>query len=170
MFLKPTWVASRVDDLPLELLQAHGIKGLAFDLDNTLMPPNCPELWPVVAAFLQRLQQAGLPYCVVSNNKHQAHMKAAEALLGVPVWGHAAKPNTAVLRQAIAAMGLHPSQVLMVGDRPLTDIWVGQRLGCPTLLVEPLTRPHEHAIIHLLRAMERCTVCTPQHPSFLAQP
>ncbi len=40
-------------------------------------------------------------------------------------------------------MELIPSQVVIVGDRPLTDILVGQRLGMITILVDPIMKQKE---------------------------
>ncbi|MCK7484503.1 MAG: hypothetical protein MZU97_02350 [Bacillus subtilis] len=38
-FLKPTYIVEHVTDINLDDLKADGIKGLLFDLDNTLMRP-----------------------------------------------------------------------------------------------------------------------------------
>jgi predicted HAD superfamily phosphohydrolase YqeG len=46
----------------------------------------------------------------------------------------------------------------MVGDRPLTDIWVGQRMGAYTILVDPLIKHSEKVYIKVLRRMERLFV------------
>jgi predicted HAD superfamily phosphohydrolase YqeG len=46
----------------------------------------------------------------------------------------------------------------MVGDRPLTDIWVGQRMGAYTILVDPLIKHSEKVYIKVLRRMERMFV------------
>jgi len=56
---------------------------------------------------------------------------------------------------ALKDLDLLPSQVAMVGDRPLTDIWVGQRLGLITILVDPLMKHEEAAIVQFLRKLER---------------
>ena len=50
----------------------------------------------------------------------------------------------------------------MVGDRPLTDIWVGQRLGIVTILVDPIMKHKEAKIIKLLRKIERLFVSSPK--------
>ena len=56
---------------------------------------------------------------------------------------------------------LAPNQVCVVGDRPLTDIWAGQRLGATTILVDPLQRANEKGHIHVLRALERLFIQVP---------
>jgi HAD superfamily phosphatase (TIGR01668 family) len=163
MFLKPDYIFSDLTQLKAEHLEIIGVKGLVFDLDNTLLPPHTQQLQGYVAQWLDGLCQAGFPYIVVSNNKDLAYLKQAEHLLNVPVLGPAKKPSTRMIKQAIAWLKLPPEAVAVIGDRPLTDLWSGQRAGCKTILVDPLMRANEHGIIHLLRTLERLPVSVPKH-------
>lgn len=45
------------------------------------------------------------------------------------------KPEPAMIRQALASLGVSPEQALVIGDRRDTDIEAGRRAGCPTWLV-----------------------------------
>ena len=45
----------------------------------------------------------------------------------------------------------------MVGDRPLTDILAGKRLGCKTILVGSIN-PKENLPTKFVRALERSTI------------
>jgi 4-nitrophenyl phosphatase len=45
------------------------------------------------------------------------------------------KPGTAMMEQALASMGAHPSSTAVLGDRLETDILAGHRSGLHTLLV-----------------------------------
>lgn len=47
------------------------------------------------------------------------------------------KPYPHMFHTACGALGLEPSQVLMIGDNPLTDIEGARQLGIPALLVSP---------------------------------
>ena len=53
---------------------------------------------------------------------------------------------------------LLPETTVFVGDRPLTDIICGKRLGCKTILVDSITAEIEKPIVRLARWFERCTV------------
>ena len=45
------------------------------------------------------------------------------------------KPETNGLQTILTASGVAPSEAVMVGDRLDTDVWCGNRLGVPTVLV-----------------------------------
>ncbi|MCC6042661.1 MAG: HAD-IIA family hydrolase [Candidatus Verstraetearchaeota archaeon] len=45
------------------------------------------------------------------------------------------KPSRIAMREALMRLGLRPSEVLVVGDRPETDVKMGKRFGCITALV-----------------------------------
>jgi HAD superfamily phosphatase (TIGR01668 family) len=163
VFLKPDYIFSDLTQLKPEHLEKIGVSGLVFDLDNTLMPPHTQRLQDYVSQWLEGLCQAGFPFVVVSNNKDLAYLKQAEHLFNVPVLGPARKPSTRMIKQAIAWLQLPPQAVAVIGDRPLTDLWSGQRAGCKTILVDPLMRANERGIIHLLRTLERLPVSVPKH-------
>ena len=86
-FLKPDWVVLDVLRLPLDALEAQGIKGFIFDLDNTNMPPHTAQLSETMRDWLTSLTARGFGYIVVSNNHNIAYMKQAEDHIGVPVLG-----------------------------------------------------------------------------------
>ena len=52
-------------------------------------------------------------------------------------------------------MNLKPNEIAIIGDRPLTDIWVGKRLGTITILVDPLMKNKEPLVVKFLRKIER---------------
>jgi uncharacterized protein len=161
-FLKPDAIYSEITHIQPEALYALGVRGLIFDLDNTIVPPHTNELQPRVARWLQGMKESGFPFIIVSNNHNIEYMKRAEHLLGVPVLGPARKPSTQAMKQALEWLKLPAEEVAMIGDRPLTDIWAGQRAGCKTILVDSLMRANEHGLIHLLRTLERLPVSVPE--------
>jgi uncharacterized protein len=160
-FLKPDAIYTEITHINPKMLKALGVKGIIFDLDNTIVPPHTNELQPRIARWLQAIKEAGFPFVVVSNNHNVEYMKRSEHVLGIPVIGPAKKPSTKAMKQAFEWLKLPPEEVVMIGDRPLTDIWAGQRAGCKTILVDSLMRANEHGLIHLLRTLERLPVQVP---------
>lgn len=159
--LKPTYIVEHVTDINLEDLRAEGIKGLIFDLDNTLMAPKSSELSTEIAHWLEIVKN-DFQIAIVSNNPHQHYVEDAAKIIGAPAYHKAKKPRTAIATVALKKLDLLPYQVAMVGDRPLTDIWVGQRMGMITILVDPLIKHEEMVIVKFLRKLERIFIEAPK--------
>ena len=155
MFLKANLIIRDITEMDLRALRAQGIRGFIFDLDNTLVAPRSGTLEDHIAAWLAVLQAQDFKCLVLSNNKKADYCKTVEGVLNIPVISHAAKPRRSAFRQALEVLGLSAREVAMVGDRPLTDIWVGQRMGAYTILVDPLLKRSERIHIRILRRMER---------------
>lgn len=155
MLVRPTRIVESVIDINLNELWEEGVRGFIFDLDNTIMAPRSCSLEENVASWLKAVENMGFKSIVVSNNPMKVYTQEAEKLLNIPVLGNAGKPRRKSLYRALVILGLEPHQVVVVGDRPLTDIWGGQRLGAKTILVDPLTKHQEHPVVKLLRKLER---------------
>ncbi len=157
MRLKPTYIIKKVTDINLDELKADGITSLFFDLDNTLMPPRSGKLQYDIAQWLEVVKET-FQIVVLSNNPHFDYMEKVAEELNCPVYAKARKPDTYIALKALKENNILPQETAMIGDRPLTDIWVGQRLKLITILVDPLMKHHESSIIKLLRKFERLFV------------
>ncbi|TGG82431.1 MAG: YqeG family HAD IIIA-type phosphatase [Aphanocapsa feldmannii 288cV] len=137
--LQPDWVVrGTVVTLPIARLRAMGIRGVVLDVDRTLLPRRCRLLpdpvrqWVRSAAVVMRLH-------LLSNNLDQDRIRWVGKELGLPGTAFARKPRRGKLRSVLATMDLPPHQVAMVGDRILTDVVAGNRLGLWTVLVRSIT-------------------------------
>ncbi len=157
--LLPVRASLKVDGdlthLDLEALQSRGIKGLVMDLDNTIMAPKVGVIRDDVRAWLDKALAMGFKCIVLSNNKKLDYCKRAEDYLNLPVIGYAAKPSQKNFYKALDMIDLKPEDVAVIGDRPLTDILGGQRLGAYSVLVHPLIKAEEIWLFKFLRALER---------------
>ncbi|MFN3361024.1 MAG: YqeG family HAD IIIA-type phosphatase [Pseudanabaenaceae cyanobacterium] len=122
--------------LDVAMLQQRGIKGMVLDVDNTLLGNREREVSPAVKHWVSQVRQQ-MPLWLVSNNCFHHRIKTIADSLQLPFYANAAKPSRRCVKRAIEAMGLEPAQVAMVGDRLLTDIVVGNRLGMYTILIQP---------------------------------
>jgi HAD superfamily hydrolase (TIGR01509 family) len=59
------------------------------------------------------------------------------------------KPDPAMFTRTLAALGLEPSEALMVGDRSRPD-GAAEELGIATLLLPPLVSPRDRRLHHAL--------------------
>jgi uncharacterized protein len=155
VFLRPTFlIDGDVTDIDLDHLRQEGIKGIILDLDSTLVAPRSAKLTTAAAEWLDRAK-AGFSVAIVSNNKREEYLKTVEGVLAMPVVGNARKPSRRAIRVVLKAMNLAPNEAVLVGDRPLTDVWAGMRVGMKTILVHPLKTMNEPGWIKLIRRMER---------------
>ncbi len=159
--MRPTYIIEHVTDINLEELKEEGIKGFLFDLDNTIMAPKTGYLTDDILEWLDEVSK-DFKISIVSNNSNMTYMRNVQERYDFPIYAKAKKPQRSVALTALKEIDLLPSQVAMVGDRPLTDILVGQRLGMFTILVDPLIKHKEIKIVQFLRKLERIFVKEPR--------
>ncbi|HEY9714071.1 MAG TPA: YqeG family HAD IIIA-type phosphatase [Chroococcales cyanobacterium] len=155
---KPTYlIDGDVTDIDLDLLARDGIRGLIFDLDSTLLAPRSGQLTEETKQWLDRAR-AMFKVAVVSNNKKDLYIQQAQEHLAMPVLGRAAKPSTKLFFRVLEDFACKPEEVAVIGDRPLTDVWGGQRAGMKTVLVLPLKSQIEPNWVKFFRKLERCFI------------
>ncbi len=152
-WLTPSWYVSAIQEVNLERLSTQGVRGVIFDLDNTLVPADAAEPLPPVRAWIARLHAMGFRSCIVSNN-FATRTKAIGQILQVPVVTSAVKPAPWAFRRAMRVMGTQPSQTALIGDQVFTDVLGGNLLGIRTILVDPIS-PREFPTTRLVRLAER---------------
>ncbi|MEI7473588.1 MAG: YqeG family HAD IIIA-type phosphatase [bacterium] len=165
--LKPTYIIDNVIEMDLNDLKDEGIKGLIFDLDNTLMEPHSGKLREDIKLWLEEVRE-DFKIAVLSNNPHEEYVEEAVKLINCVGYAKADKPRRKTAIKLLKELELLPSETAMIGDRPLTDIWVGQKLGMTTILVDPLIKNDESKFIQLLRKLERVFI-KPAHKKFNAK-
>jgi uncharacterized protein len=150
----PNLLVASVRDIPLADLAARGIRGILFDLDNTLLAHrHAPQFDPTVVQWLADARAQQFQICIVSNGRHARTMGLAEQL-DVPAVAQSGKPRRRGLRRALELLQLEPAAAAMVGDQLFTDVWAGNRLGLYTILVEPY-HPEEPWVVRVKRPLER---------------
>ena len=115
-----------------------GIRGLIFDLDNTIVPWQAKDFSPEMTSWLLAMKAQGFKLSVVSN----ARSKRVSSLLdplGIPAIALAGKPARRAFKMAMAAMETKTEETAVIGDQLFTDILGGNRLGLFTILVNPLS-------------------------------
>lgn len=152
-WLTPTRCAPSVLALDPHALVREGIRGLILDLDNTVVAWNAPAPTEAVRQWMNRVREAGLRACIVSNN-FTGRAQAVGDHLGIPVVPAAVKPIPWAFRRAMAIMGIPAAQTALIGDQLFTDILGGNLLGMQTILVDPLST-QEFPTTKLVRRIER---------------
>lgn len=152
-YFKPDIILDRVFDLSAEKLKKNGIKGIIFDIDNTLAYNAEPEPDETVKTFLETLQKEGFQIALVSNN-NKMRVTTYNQNLKLPHMYRACKPLKFKLNKIIKAFGIGRKETCMVGDQLFTDVWGGKRMGMFTVLVKPFDE-NEDRFIRFKRKAER---------------
>lgn len=152
--LRPDLQVAGVLDLPLDQLWQQGIRGLLFDLDNTLTLWRCMEVSEPVRQWLAAAQAQGFRLAIVSNS-FASRVTPIGQLLAIPSFYQAGKPRRRGLLAACAALKLEPAQVAMVGDQLFTDILAARGAGLYAILTQPIHPREFWGTSHVSRPLER---------------
>ncbi len=157
MFLKPDYNLENIFAINLEELKSRGIKNILFDLDSTIMASKSGCYSEETRKWLETVRKDFF-IAIVSNNDKQTYIEKVKACTDFPCIFAAHKPDTKVALNFMQANNLKSSETAFVGDRPLTDILCGKRLGCLTILVDSITAKTENLPTRFVRKLERITI------------
>lgn len=136
--LVPDRLFDRYGQITPEYLKAQGIRLLLSDLDFTLAAKSTRRPDQALRDWIALLEQEGIAFMIVSNNRSGVRVKEFCADLGVPYQGHAGKPSTRGLTAAMERAGASHAETAMLGDKLLTDMLAANRAGVLALMVEPV--------------------------------
>ena len=151
MFFPDRYVASTYV-IDFEKLYEEGIRGLIFDIDNTLVPHGAPADERAIALF-ERLKKIGFKCCLISNNQ-DPRVKMFNEKIQVDYVYDAHKPSTKNYKKAMEIMGTDTTSTVFIGDQLFTDVWGAKRTGISNILVKPI-HPKEEIQIVLKRRLEK---------------
>jgi HAD superfamily phosphatase (TIGR01668 family) len=159
--LTPDAIVDRVEDISIDLLHQLGVRGVALDLDNTIVPWHTSDLSPTTAAWVGRLLADGLRVCLLTNN-YAGHATDVAQALSVPIIPGALKPSPTAFRRALAALAVPARESVVIGDQLFTDVLGGKLLGMHAILVQPIGG-REFFTTRFMRMMERPLLARMRH-------
>ncbi|KAI8057020.1 mitochondrial PGP phosphatase-domain-containing protein [Syncephalis plumigaleata] len=153
---RPQWtvphiLVNDIRGIDFEKLYANGVRAVAFDKDNCLTRPYEDHLAEELQdAWSQCRAVFANHICIVSNSAgtpddhDYKQAKRAEKHLGVPVLRHIEKKPACVneLCHYFSNYNVKPSEIAMIGDRILTDVVYGHRIGAVTILTRQVLGEH----------------------------
>lgn len=151
--LYPNTMIDSVYQLPIESLKKAGIKGVIFDIDNTLVPYDVPEPTEEVIRFIKMLQEESFKVVLLSNNTEDRVIKFNEKLKVMTVH-KAQKPLKKNFMRALELIACKKEEAIIVGDQLFTDVYGGNRMGIQTFLVNPISDKDEWQV-KLKRHLEK---------------
>lgn len=144
--------AASTYEIPFEKLYESGIRGVIFDVDNTLVPHDAPADDRAKELFV-RLRGLGMGTCLLSNNKEPRVAAFAKAVGGSDYIYRGGKPGVKGYQKAMKLMNTSQSTTVFVGDQLFTDVYGAKRAGIYSILVKPI-HPKEEIQIVLKRYLE----------------
>ncbi|KAJ8527787.1 hypothetical protein K7X08_015238 [Anisodus acutangulus] len=147
-------------------LKKKGFEGVVFDKDNTITVPYSLNLWSPLASSMEQCKSLfGNNIAVFSNSAGLAEYdpdgrkaRIVERAIGIKVIWHRLKKPAGTAEEIERQFGCESSRLVMVGDRPFTDIVYGNRNGFLTILTAPLSLSQEPFIVKQVRKLEMTLV------------
>lgn len=144
--------AASAYEIPYDQLYQEGIRGVIFDIDNTLVPHGAPADERACRLFFH-LQKLGMKTCLLSNNKEPRVASFAEKVGASDYIYKGGKPGRRGYQKALELMGTGVRDTIFVGDQLFTDVYGARRTGLLSILVRPID-PKEEIQIVLKRYLE----------------
>ncbi|KAM7497789.1 hypothetical protein LguiA_022203 [Lonicera macranthoides] len=143
-------------------LKKNGFQGVVFDKDNTITAPYSLALWAPLGSSMEWCKSVfGDNIAVFSNSSGLQEYdpdgrkaRTLESAIGIRVVRHRVKKPAGTAEEIEGHFGCESSKLIMVGDRPFTDIVYGNRNGFLTILTEPLSLAEEPFIVKQVRKLE----------------
>jgi len=130
-----------------EKLFADGIRGIIYDIDNTLVEHGAPADKRAIE-LLEKLDDIGFKIVFLSNNKEPRVKSFRDgALKNAEYIYKAGKPGKKGYIKAMELMGTDINSTIFIGDQIFTDVWGAKRIGMRNILVKPIGKKEEIQII-----------------------
>lgn len=140
-------------DLPVEKLKRKGIKGLIFDIDNTIAPFDKAHPDPALLEYIYYLRECGFVIGILSNNNKERVELFNEQIGALAIY-KANKPSPYKLQQAMKRLNLTPKTTALIGDQVFTDVWCGRQAKVLCILTRPLC-DRDQLVTKVKRGLEK---------------
>lgn len=133
---KPLMYYKSIFDINYDLLKKNNIKVLIFDLDNTIVLVDEKEPNDKVIDLLNKLKNDFKIF--IASNNYKDRVRNIGDKLGVHAFYLIRKPSKKLKKLLLKKCTVEMSEVVIIGDQIMTDIYMGNRLGMRTILVDPM--------------------------------
>ncbi len=150
---KPEMAFCEVYTVTPKKLKELGVKGVVFDIDNTIAPYEVKRPDERMKQYFADLNEAGIKAAFVSNNRG-ARVKLFNEELGLFYVCNAKKPSAKGVKICIERFGLQNDEVVAIGDQIFTDCLAAHRAGIRFIMVKPI-QPRENWFFKFKRFCEK---------------
>ena len=157
MILRPNKILKNIYEITPEMLKEMGIHALLLDLDSTVMKSKSGEFTKETLEWFEQFKK-DFYMAIVTNNHNQEYLEKVMAQAPCKVYWGASKPFSNTIKNIVKGLFMEPKHVVMVGDRPSTDILAGKCARVKTILVGSIDSK-ENWLVRTVRFIERLTIC-----------
>lgn len=147
----PDFMAASIGDIDFDHLLKIGVRFIALDADNTLVPFFGVRMDPKSKRLLKQQLKKFDGACIASNRLTDNLKELATDIDLEIVWAgvFVRKPKRRYFKRVMRHFRAKPHEVAMIGDKLRADIWGGNRAGLVTVWVQKLGR--DYLLDRLLR-------------------
>ena len=135
---KPDMYKKNIYDIDYKKLKNYGIKCILFDLDNTLVPYKKKKPPRKLKDFIERIKDEGFKVIIFSNS-NKKRLTPFKNALEVDCAASCKKPSKFKFKKVLDEYKFLQSEVAIIGDQIMTDIFGGNRMGIFTILIKPIS-------------------------------
>ena len=143
----PDYTATSLLDVDFKLLKQRGVRFVALDADSTLVNYRGTVIDGRTRKYLLEQRKYIENWCIASNRitNDLAPLGESISVQVIPSSLIVRKPQKRYFRRIAEYFGADDaSQIAMIGDKLIADIWGANRYGCTTVWVEHLGRDSFH--------------------------
>ncbi len=135
---QPDKIFPRITDIDIKRdLIDRGYRNALLDIDNTIRSRETGAIPTDVMRWLNRAQEAGIAFCLLSNNWHDnVHAFAQE--LQLPLVAKACKPLPHGYLRGLKKLKAARNNTVAIGDQLFTDVLGAHVVGIASYMVAPL--------------------------------
>lgn len=139
MVLIPNLYYKNVQSIKIEDLKNNGIKGIAVDVDNTLIDYQ-KVLSKEVIEWVNSIKEAGFQICILSNSNKLDKIASVANALKLDYIMFARKPFKVGFKQILEKFNLPVENIAVIGDQVFTDVLGANRMNMVSIYVEPINK------------------------------
>ena len=152
-YLTPDFIYDNIYKINFDELKKNNIKGLIFDIDNTLVSYEQPDPVPEVVELMSSLKDGGFYICFISNNNKQ-RVDLFNRSFKYPAFYNARKPSVRLFKEAVNSINIKTENIAVIGDQLFTDVIAAKRMNMTAVLVKPI-EPVESLFFKIKRLGEK---------------
>ena len=137
--LFPDRCFSSVASIPIEEFKKNNIKGIAIDVDNTLIDYQ-RHMSDSSKKWVEEVKQAGYQICILSNSNKVDKIEKVAETLKIEYIMSARKPLKRGFKQVARRMQLPYENIAVIGDQVFTDVLGANRMNMFSIYVEPISK------------------------------